>query len=73
VYRAYLNAPDKMDKDKADAIIKQYGEKDIYALTGSTISSRSVMMVSRTWSSVSPTDPGLNDVNATKNTSFDLI
>jgi len=41
-YRAYLNAPDKMDKDKADAIIKQYGEKDIYALTGSTISSRSV-------------------------------
>jgi len=41
-YRAYLDAPDKMDKEKADAIIKQYGEKDIYALTGSTISSRSV-------------------------------
>jgi Na+-translocating ferredoxin:NAD+ oxidoreductase subunit G len=41
-YRAYLDAPDKMDKEKADAMIKQYAEKDIYALTGSTISSRSV-------------------------------
>ncbi|OPY88752.1 MAG: Na(+)-translocating NADH-quinone reductase subunit C [Syntrophus sp. PtaU1.Bin208] len=41
-YRHYLDAPDKMDKEESGKIIKQYGEKDIYALTGSTISSRSV-------------------------------
>ncbi len=41
-YRRYLDAPEKLSKEDAGAIIKQYGDKDIYALTGSTISSRSV-------------------------------
>lgn len=41
-YRRYLDAPDKFNGEQLDTILKQYRDKDIYALTGATISSRSV-------------------------------
>ncbi|SEM11888.1 electron transport complex protein RnfG [Syntrophus gentianae] len=41
-YRRYLDAPDKSSGEQLDAILKQYRDKDIYALTGATISSRCV-------------------------------
>jgi len=41
-YSGYLEAPEKFSGEKLDEILKQYQEKDIYALTGATISSRAV-------------------------------
>lgn len=41
-YRRYLDAPDKFSGEKQDAILGLYRDKDIYALTGATISSRCV-------------------------------
>ncbi len=41
-YRRYLDAPDKSSGEQLDTILKQYRDKDIYALTGATISSRCV-------------------------------
>ncbi len=41
-YRRYLDAPDKFSGEQLDTILTQYRDKDIYALTGATISSRCV-------------------------------
>ena len=41
-YRRYLDAPDTIDAGELETIRNQYRDKDIYALTGATISSRAV-------------------------------
>jgi len=41
-YRRYLDAPDKFSGEGLDKVLTQYRDKDIYALTGATISSRCV-------------------------------
>jgi electron transport complex protein RnfG len=41
-YRRYLDAPDTINAGELESIRNQYRDKDIYALTGATISSRAV-------------------------------
>jgi len=41
-YRRYLDAPDTIQAGELESIRNQYRDKDIYALTGATISSRAV-------------------------------
>lgn len=41
-YSRYLEAPDTLSAEELETIRNQYRDKDIYALTGATISSRSV-------------------------------
>jgi electron transport complex protein RnfG len=41
-YSRYLEAPDTLNPEELESIRNQYRDKDIYALTGATISSRAV-------------------------------